>query len=168
MTGFKKAWEKYKEVMDNLTADTSEKLSQIKKQRVKQRAVAFKEFWNLKLTNRKKQYEVIKEYYKKKEIGKYLKQHLYFETDKIDNLPETIKAAIKDNNQKLLDEEIKFERKVLELGFFDKLKVGPIENVIKKWRKKNKESLTFKQKIDQGLKSIEKIFKKKKPKKLKF
>lgn len=139
MSGFDTAWKNYKEVMDNNTADTSEKLSDIKKQRVKQRAVAFKKFWNLDLKNRNKQYEVIKEYYKKKEIGKSLKQHLYFQTDKVDNLPKTIKDAINAKNQKLLDEEIKFERKVLELGgVLNKFKMGPIEKVIKKWRKKNK------------------------------
>lgn len=171
MTGFDTAWKKYKEVMDNNTADTSEKLSKIKKQRVKKRAVAFKEFWNLDLTDRKKQYEVIKKYYKEKEIGKSLKQHLYFKTDKVDNLPKTIKAAINAKNQKLLDEEIKFERKVLELGFFGKFKMGPIEDVIKKWRKKNKP--TRKEQFDKfWMKNVDgpltKKYGKKKAKNLKF
>ena len=173
MESFKKAWEEYKKVMDDLTADTSEKLSQIKKERVEKRAVAFKEFWKLDLKNRKEQYVVIKKYYKKKEIGKYLKQHLYFNTTSIINLPKTIEAAIKNKDkklsdeqiQKLLDEEIKFERKVLKLGFFE---FGPIEDVIKKWRKKNKPTRNKPTRKEQFDKFWTRNFGKKKPKKLKF
>ena len=112
----------------------------------------------LVLNERRELYDEIKTYYEKlRDIFKVSKQAV------IERVPEIVKKQGKDSN--LVIEIIKFEREVLGLQT-PKMK-GPIQY----W----KESLTFKQKIDQGLKkidqglkSIEKKFKKKKPKKLKF
>lgn len=129
------------------------KFMNTKKMKTLIRKHLFSLFWMIGdgniLIERRRLYEDIKKYYKN-DIFKVSK------LAEIERVPEIVEIQGKDS--KLVIEIIEFEREVLGLQT-TKMK-GPIQY----W----KESLTFKQKIDQGLKSIEKIFKKKKPKKLKF
>jgi lantibiotic modifying enzyme len=108
----------------------------------------FSLFWMIDsvsvLQERRKLYDDIKKYYKKlRDIFKLSKQAV------IADVPTIVKNEGKDSD--LVENIIEFEKLVLNLGK-SKMK-GPIQY----W----KESLTFKQQIDQGLKSFGKIFQKK-------
>jgi len=126
---FEEAWNQYKEDYKTKAYD---------KEKTK---TLFKLLWDLDLATRQKKYEEIKKFYsthythsREKSLKSSINFHIEEKKDKktpnIEDLPRTIKAAVKRADKDLLKKEIEFERKVLGKG------PGPIEWEINKWIEK--------------------------------